>query len=728
MRPSFILWICFFLFFFCGRPNLFAVPGNKHISRPQVEGQTWAVIMGVSDYKNLNKLYYAHLDAQAFYDFMVYGQKSDPSHIKLLIDSNATKSNFFNQLTAIKGLLQPKDRVFIYFAGHGDVEVSNNDGYLLAYNCAPNNYGASDAISIMMLEDYVDSIIEKKANVVLITDACRSGVALAGNEAGRKNTISALKDYFKHSIKIMSCEIDEVSNESPYPKAEYGHGIFSRYLLSGLSGLADTITDAITVGKLMDYIKQGVTTKYPQQNPVSQGDLKAVLFGVDAGLKNAVLNISPDSVNRFELAIARFKPPVQSSARITPINPLVLKFNDELKNHQIIDPVGDNAFETIQAEMKEMRSRHKKGDLSSMKIRFINAVEEEETQWINEYLKGAQYIVSHTKAETCSSIAKKLGCVLKLIDKSDLRFKEIYARQLFFKGYTIRLNNKVDQYAEALCYLKQADSILPQMAFLNNALGIFEMDGPVKNLVVAQNHFLRAISLAPTWAYPYFNLGILYAKNQQDTAAENSYFKALLLDPRFGLPYYALGNLAQKNKLDDKAEFLFKKSIEVDSTNADALANYGNFCRRKRRLADAEKYYRKALNIDPLNPQILLGFGNLCFDKKAFDTAVYYYELAAQSDSGNVNIFNNIGICYEHLKNLDSAIVAYKHSIEVAPLDIRANIALATIYQNQKAFAKSEYYYGQVLKQEPNNDRAKNGLRQIHNKKDGKTYENSGKN
>ena len=68
------------------------IAGNADQGMP---GKTWAVVVGISKYKNIQGLNYADRDAQVFYDYLVHtegGPKLDPSRVKLIQNQEALSS------------------------------------------------------------------------------------------------------------------------------------------------------------------------------------------------------------------------------------------------------------------------------------------------------------------------------------------------------------------------------------------------------------------------------------------------------------------------------------------------------------------------------------------------------------------------------------------------------------------------------------------------------------
>jgi hypothetical protein len=101
------------------------------------QGERWAVIVGVSKYKDtrIPSFRYASADAQAFYNWIVSsnGGNYAPSRVKLLIDQEATGSNIKNALFTWLTQAIAEDIVTIYFAGHGSPNNPESPDNLFLY-------------------------------------------------------------------------------------------------------------------------------------------------------------------------------------------------------------------------------------------------------------------------------------------------------------------------------------------------------------------------------------------------------------------------------------------------------------------------------------------------------------------------------------------------------------------------------------------------------------------
>lgn len=267
--------------------------------------QRWAVIIGISKYKDprIQSLQYADADARAFYQWTVNpnGAGYPTDHVRLLTNAEATTQNIKN---ALMEWLQHKaiaeDLVTIYIASHGSPGSSAalNNLYLLTYD---TDFDHIDTTAFPMwdistaLQRYI-----KAERVVIFADTCHSGgigadfkVAMRDNENFRsiviqqmnsqletltENTISAHKS--RAVTVFTSTQSDQLSREGL--KWGGGHGVYTYFLLKGLEGDADSNSDRnVTVAELTEYVSECVRRDTGNaQTPVVYGTIA----------KNLVLN------------------------------------------------------------------------------------------------------------------------------------------------------------------------------------------------------------------------------------------------------------------------------------------------------------------------------------------------------------------------------------------------------------------------------------------------------
>src|SRR5258706_13899947 len=113
--------ILFFLMLLCAGSSFSqdSTRGMKITAQPGEDSITrnLALVVGISSYPNINHLLYADDDAWLFSDYLVNEKICEKKNVILLIDSMATKANFFKELRRLLDRAQNVDGIFIYFAG-----------------------------------------------------------------------------------------------------------------------------------------------------------------------------------------------------------------------------------------------------------------------------------------------------------------------------------------------------------------------------------------------------------------------------------------------------------------------------------------------------------------------------------------------------------------------------------------------------------------------------------
>jgi peptidoglycan/xylan/chitin deacetylase (PgdA/CDA1 family)/uncharacterized caspase-like protein len=233
------------------------------IQRAAVTGyaNSWAILVGIDDYKKWPRLQYAVRDAEGVGQLLVQKFGFAPERVITLKNEQATRAGilgaFHDLLERGKsaGGLQPNDRVFMFFAGHGATRKlsSGRDlGYIVPYDADPDNL-ASDAIPMTEIQNIAESLPAK--HELFVMDACYSGLGLTRGGANA----SFLRENGRRLGRQMLTAggTDQlVSDGGPN-----GHSIFTWTLLQGLGGKADLNGDGlITATELAAYVAPAVSS------------------------------------------------------------------------------------------------------------------------------------------------------------------------------------------------------------------------------------------------------------------------------------------------------------------------------------------------------------------------------------------------------------------------------------------------------------------------------------
>jgi len=231
-------------------------------------GDRWAVVVGISDYRDSDivPLAYADDDARSFRDFLVSDAAGlggfNPENVILLLNDAATTFNIRTALREWLGRATEDDLVVIYFAGHGAPHPTRPDElYLLTHDTEAGNLAGS----AFPMEDVQEVIGRLDARHILVfTDACHSaGVGgQVGRRAGADNRINAIFRDQLHATSttefvFTASEVNQLSQEGT--RWGGGHGVFTWALMEALAGEADLDEDRIVrLGEMMEWTRDRV--------------------------------------------------------------------------------------------------------------------------------------------------------------------------------------------------------------------------------------------------------------------------------------------------------------------------------------------------------------------------------------------------------------------------------------------------------------------------------------
>ncbi len=231
-------------------------------------GKSWAVVIGINDYKAWPKLQYAVNDAKSVAEHLSSKLGFAKENIITLYDQDATSE----RIAEVLGyqLADPKrvgenDRVFVFYAGHGATREMPNGkslGYIIPVDADAEKY-QNRAISMTQLNDF-SALIPAK-HVYFVMDSCYSGLALtrAGMSVGQSvNYIQQITGRKARQILTAGGADQQVSDAGPG-----GHSVFTWTFLQAIEGLADTDNNGyVTASELGTYVAP-VVSSYSDQTP-----------------------------------------------------------------------------------------------------------------------------------------------------------------------------------------------------------------------------------------------------------------------------------------------------------------------------------------------------------------------------------------------------------------------------------------------------------------------------
>ncbi|WP_420547015.1 caspase family protein [Curvivirga sp.] len=252
------------------------------ISLPKIrsnERDIVAIIIGIENYKNITSATYANNDAKLFYDLAGSIMGAADINKILLLNDHATRTEIKLALKSkLKRMVtKGKTDIVLFYAGHGLGSPNGENAYILPYDVAPELL-EDTAIN---MEDLIGNLSRTGArSVSIFLDTCYSGLSRGTGEQlledARPIYISSpsLKTPDNFSIFTASSDTEIASGLKPVK-----HGIFSYYLMRGISGEADANKNkSISSAELISFLKSNVSREAAylgrEQTPEFHGNSK----------------------------------------------------------------------------------------------------------------------------------------------------------------------------------------------------------------------------------------------------------------------------------------------------------------------------------------------------------------------------------------------------------------------------------------------------------------------
>jgi len=244
------------------RVNVGRVPG---VVEPD---EVWALIIGVSDYAEVEDLDYASRDAMAMADWLS-SAGVPPDHVRTLTDGKdglhppATLVAVREGLGWLRQQADADDLVLVHFSGHGYQGADDNgdeaDGVDEFLALQDTRSAARDDTALRDDEfgRFLDRI--ESNHVLVFFDSCYSGGLSRSLVPGARSATPVsdwLGDLKLEGRLVLSASAE---GEEAFESPALEHGVFTHYLLQGLNGMADLNADyRVTLWELYEYVASEV--------------------------------------------------------------------------------------------------------------------------------------------------------------------------------------------------------------------------------------------------------------------------------------------------------------------------------------------------------------------------------------------------------------------------------------------------------------------------------------
>lgn len=590
----------------------FAMNSGLAQNRPpnNTSKKTYAIVIGISRYadQGIEPLQFAHRDAALFAEYLESkaGGEVPAENIILLQNKKATWSAVYKAMDDIMERCSNGDLVYFYFSGHGDIENKRvyKNGFLICHNTPRTNY-INSSLRIEDLNEFANTLsLNKKARVVLITDACHSG-RLAGSSMGGSALIAQqLRTVISNEVRLTSCLPNEVSFEDKSWGG--GRSIFSYYLLYGLKGLADADKDKkVSVVDLQSYLQKSIAkdpilkSRNEKQTPVIRGPARFELSRVDsntlASLKK-LNNLNQDTNNQL---IRKPLPPSPSKTffefldnyqpnieKFVPYRTLLALDKNQWHRrifdsvyHHLYNQIASSATPSLDSlKLQKIQSYEKELNKNPDALKrfyneYLSRLSERGQQVINLYLEGDEAALE--KMRYYNSVDNQFEVYTDMLEfafqlstpKSPMQ-RNLEILKNYFYAVACRLNmfktaNR-DSSQQLLLSAQQAIAFALKLeknaAYLHNEAGlIWRLQG---NYAAAIFHFKKATDISPQWFIPWTHLSATYWSLNQWDSSRNSLQTAASIQANFSGVLNQMGRFAEREKNLLLAEQNYHHSIK----------------------------------------------------------------------------------------------------------------------------------------------------------------------
>jgi uncharacterized caspase-like protein len=242
-----------------------AHPHSVWAGRTKVNENSYAIVIGIQQYRDIIEAEYAVNDARAVQELLIDKMGYPEENVLLLLDERATKADLEKYLLVwLKNRVDTQSSVFIYYSGHGAPDPNSGDSYIVPFDGDPNYI----AITGYPVKKLYQSLAELPTrNVFIVMDSCFSG--LGGRSvlaAGTRPVFVSVENPLlvsNNMVVFSSSQKNQISTS--YPKKK--HGLFTYFFLNGLEGEADQNRDGgIEIGELFSYLKPRVQKTARRRN------------------------------------------------------------------------------------------------------------------------------------------------------------------------------------------------------------------------------------------------------------------------------------------------------------------------------------------------------------------------------------------------------------------------------------------------------------------------------
>lgn len=263
-----------------------------------------------------------------------------------------------------------------------------------------------------------------------------------------------------------------------------------------------------------------------------------------------------------------------------------------------------------------------------------------------------------------------------------------------------RLGNQKD----ALFYAERAQRLEPDNGELLILLGdIYVVSGGWER---GLGFYEQAVQLVSDHVYNtdvYFKIAALYAEQGDLTKAEEVIRKGMEVGSPSPFAYYYLGMLAQEKGTIEEGLELFREALSLDPYFEQAHLGIAATYERQGNAQAAMNVYRHVVTrINPRNQQAVNRLVQLLVQHGGLDEALALLTDLSQKDPSNPDLSLQLSRVFVEKKAFSNAIETILPVVKTRSADIRLNVYLASLYEENNEIENALGVYNSILERNPN--------------------------
>ena len=324
-----------------------AVKGTSQPGDITIDGNYWALIIGINEYPNLPpsmQLQAARADAQDVATVLQKRYGFAKERMIQLYDKKASRDEIITALESLGGAVGEKDSLLIYYAGHGEFNKVNKRGFWIPSDAMKDKQ--STFVSNADIKDYLESI--KAKHIYTISDSCFSESLM-----GKTRSLGgdrAIKELYSSKSRWI------LTSGGLYPvpdKAKGNHSAFAYHLLRLLE---KNENQYLTPMQIINEIMPLVSNESPQTP------------------KSAPVAMAGDEGGQFIFTLAAYKRP----EALKPAGPVVSPEEEAKRKEELKKMLEDKArLEEDSKKLKEAEQRLRDKEQQMEKERIVKDLEQQ---------------------------------------------------------------------------------------------------------------------------------------------------------------------------------------------------------------------------------------------------------------------------------------------------------------------------------------------------------------